>query len=125
MKRAANIIVTVAAVVCLGGSAHSAGQSAPAKAPLRIFYAGHPGSDRERDFVAFLSQHFAEVKTGDLAKFQGEAAKDSDVVVLDYDGDGFKSPRPSLSRDYARPTVTVGVVGAFICGNQGLKAGYL
>ena len=66
-----------------------------------------------------------EVKTGDLDSFQEAQGKDSDVIIFDYDGRGFESPRPSLSEDYARATITVGVVGALICDSVRLKSGYL
>lgn len=92
---------------------------------LRILYAGHPGSEREADFVEFLKPHFKEVGTGDLAAFTQSDAASFDVVILDYDGDGFEAPQPRLMPDYTRATVTVGVVGAFICGRRGLKTGYL
>jgi len=92
---------------------------------LRTLYVGHPGSDREQDFVQFLQKHFAAVKTSDLAKFNGNQVKDFDIIILDYDGDGFDSPRPRLSRQYSRPTVTVGVTGARICDDMSLKTGYL
>ncbi len=95
------------------------------KIDLRILYAGHPGSAREKDFVTFLRDYFRIVRTGDLAEFKPPDAKDFDVVILDYDGDGFKAPTPYLPRTYTRPTVTVGVVGAFICDRVGLKTGYL
>jgi len=95
------------------------------KIGLRILYVGHPGSAREKDFVGFLSTHFIEVKTADLAEFDGQQTAGFEVMILDYDGDGFKAPRPRLSREYSRPTVTVGVIGAFICGGLGLKSGYL
>ena len=95
------------------------------KMGLRILYVGHPGSAREKDFVGFLSTHVVEVKTADLAEFDGQQTAGFEVMILDYDGDGFKAPRPRLSREYARPTVTVGVIGAFICGSLRLKSGYL
>ncbi len=94
------------------------------KIGLRVLYAGHPGSAREKDFIEFLEEHFVKVGKGDLAKFEEEQAKDFDVVILDYDGGGFKSPRPRIDRGYTRSTVTVGVTGAFICGNLGLKTDY-
>ncbi len=97
----------------------------PEKIDLRILYAGHPGSAREKDFVTFLRDYFRIVQTGDLAKFKPLDAKDFDVVILDYDGDGFKAPTPYLPRTYTRATVTVGVVGALICDRVGLKTGYL
>ena len=95
------------------------------KIDLRILYAGHPGSDREKDFVRFLTEHFRQVRTGDLANFKEKQTEGFDVIILDYDGDGFKAPRPRLSFEYTRPTVTVGVAGALICDSESLKTGYL
>ena len=95
------------------------------KIALRILYVGHPNSSREVDFLAFLRQHFREVNTGDLARFNAGQAADADVILFDYDGDGFKAPRPSLPTDYARPTVTIGVAGGLFCSQRGLKTGYM
>jgi len=95
------------------------------KSPLRIFYAGKPGSAREADFVAFLRQHFRHVSTGDLASFEAQQAADADVILLDHDGNGFKAPRPKLPTDYTRPTVTIGVAGAVFCDYLRLKTGYM
>jgi hypothetical protein len=91
---------------------------------LRILYAGHPGSDRERDFVDFLSKHFGAVKTGDLQAFKDGDAQAFDVTILDYDGDGFKAPRPAITVAFSRPAVTIGVVGGFACDSLNLKTGY-
>jgi hypothetical protein len=104
------------------------GQPAPlAKIPMRILYAGHPDSDREKDFVAFLGKYFTQVETGDLATFSDKSANGFDVAILDYDGggkDAFSFPRPKLPQNYARATVTVGVAGAMICSQLRLKTGY-
>ena len=92
---------------------------------LRLLYVGRPGSDREKDFVAFLQKHFDTVQTGDLQKFKEADTQGFDVTVLDYDGDVFKSPRPWVSRQFARPLLTVGVPGAFLGRFWYLKTGYL
>lgn len=98
----------------------------PAKVDLRVYYAGHVGSQREAEFAGFLREHFREVKTGDLASFDGRQADGFDVVLMDHDGDGFHTPcpLPTLSDDYTRPTLTIGVAGAFICSQRHLKTGY-
>lgn len=95
------------------------------KIPLRVLYAGHPGSPRETEFLTFLKQYFRQVTTADLAQFAPKDAAESDVVLLDYDGDGFKAPRPALPNDYARPTVHLGVAGGLLASQLGLKTGYL
>lgn len=92
---------------------------------LSILYVGHPDSERERDFVAFLSEHFARVETADMDGIGAGDLPGHDVAILDYDGDGFEAPRPSISRDHDGPVLTVGVVGAFICDSLSLKTGYL
>jgi hypothetical protein len=95
------------------------------KIELRVLYAGHPKSSREEDFVGFLDRHFVKIGRTDLAEFKEEQAQGYDVVILDYDGAGFNSPLPRLSRDYIRPTVTMGVTGARVCDSLNLKPGYL
>ena len=107
------------------GCAEQKNSDASKKIDLKVLYVGHPDSDREKDFVSFLKQYFKDVKTGDLKEFKEEQTKGYDVIILDYDGEIFKSPRPKMSRTYNRPTVTVGVPGALICGSNSLKTGYL
>ena len=123
------LLVSSLAVICLAilvitvpGNAETEEESK--KSDLTILYAGHPDSAREKDFVQFLGKHFTEVKTGDLAKFTEEQAEGFDVVILDYDGDGFKAPRPRLSRQYTRSTITVGVVGGLFSSSMRLRTGY-
>ena len=95
------------------------------KIELGVFYAGRPGSGRQKDFAGFLGERFARVKSGDLAVFKEGVAAGFDVVIFDYDGDGFKAPRPDIRADYAKAAVTLGVIGSLICDGQGLKTGYL
>ncbi len=92
---------------------------------LKVLYAGRPGSDREKDFVAFLSKHFTRVTTGDLAKLNDARAKAFDVVIFDYDGKSSDAPMPNISDDYSAPTITLGVVGANISSELGLATGYM
>jgi hypothetical protein len=133
MRSAKRILAVCNAIVCLSiWIAYEIKQASNVKLTeglekidLRILYVGHPASDREKDFVWFLKEHFRQVRTGDLANFKEELTKGFDVIILDYDGDGFKAPRPRLSSEYTRPTVTVGVAGAHICGSMSLKTGYL
>ncbi len=106
------------------GSRCLAQPQAVEKIPLHILYAGRPGSAREADFLAFLEQHFRKVDTASLRGLTDETAGKADVVLLDWDGDGFKAPRPRLSEDYARPTVTIGVAGGLWASGRRLKTGY-
>ncbi len=98
--------------------------AAGAKSALRILYVGNPESERTKDYVSFLGEHFAQVKTGDLASFKPEQTTGSDVVILDYDGRGFGEPRVEIPTDYSRATVTVGVRGGMISSSLKLKTAY-
>lgn len=98
---------------------------ADAGSELRILYAGHPGSKREADFVQFLDRQFGAVKTADLAAFNESKCEGFDVTILDYDGDGFGAPRVSVSPGFSRPIITMGVAGAMMGGQWGLKTDYL
>jgi hypothetical protein len=118
------VLALLAPMLCIMGAVLAQNPSSE-KINLKLLYAGQPGSPREKDFVQFLSQRFTDVRTTDLAKFTDDQANGRDVVLFDYEGDGFKAPRPNLSKNYARATVAIGVVGAFICDKQGLKTGYL
>jgi len=121
--RKAILALSAWALVVLGPQCLAQGASQE-KLPLRILYAGKPGSDREADFLAFLRQHFRQVSSANLAGFDGTEAGKADVLLLDYDGDGFKAPRPKLPKSFDRPTVTIGVAGALWSSSRGLKTGY-
>ena len=95
------------------------------KIALRILYAGLLNTDREKDFVDFLKKHFQQVETTDYKTFTGIYPADFDVAIVDYDGLDTRAPRPNISRQYTRATITVGVPGAFICSQLSLKTGYL
>lgn len=95
------------------------------KIELRILYASLPNTKRAKDFVEFLVKHFNEVETTDYNTFTGDKTAGFDVVIIDYDGVEFRAPRPNISRQYSRATVTMGVPGAFICSSLSLKTGYL
>lgn len=99
--------------------------SASEKIDLRILYAGLPNTERAEDFVDFLTKHFNEVETTDYNTFTGDKTAGFDVAIIDYDGVEFRAPRPNISRQYSRATVTMGVPGAFICSRLSLKTGYL
>lgn len=95
------------------------------KIDLRILYAGLTNTDRAKDFVDFLGKHFKQIEITDYNTFTGNETADFDVAIIDHNGVAFRSPRPNISRQYTRATVTMGVPGAFICSNLSLKTGYL
>ncbi len=114
------------AVLLFAASSLLAGEpAAKEKIPLHVLYVGHPGGERAKDFVDSLKQHFTEVETGNLAGFQITQKLKADVVLLDYDGDGFKAPSVNFPEGYSKPTLTIGVAGGLICSRNALKTGYL
>ncbi len=125
-NRALNILSRLAAFVACAIFSVSNAQTPPAeKSALRLVYFGNPGSARETDFLNFLQKYFKNVTSSDLARFDETLTAKADVVLLDYDGDGFKAPRVQLPKGYDCPTITIGVAGAFVCSNNRLKTGYL
>ncbi len=92
---------------------------------LKILYAGRRGSDREREFVAFLKKYFDVVRTGNLETFKEADTRGFDVTLLDWDTNEFKGPKPAISDSFSRPIITLGVPGGLISSRWGLKTGYL
>ncbi len=119
-------IVAVLVAPCAGGQEPSPEN----KIPLRILYAGMPGTARQKDFVSFLSKYFTQVKAVDVLSFKPDQANDSDVVILDKDGIqwGNRGGNPlsdlRLPPDYSRATLALGIPGAFLYDRMGLKPGY-
>ena len=101
------------------------------KIPLRILYVGLPDTERQKDFVSFLSENFTEVKTAGLNTFTEDQTKDSDVVILDKDGIQWagRGGNPlwdlKVSAQYSRPTLSLGIPGAFWADRMRLKTGYM
>ena len=128
MRTFSVILLLVVVILGLSLGDLSAKAEQQEKIALRILYAGTPGSMREKDWLGFLKKHFTKVASADLKGFTGKESSDFDVLILDSDYSGrraFSAPRPSLVKDYSRPTVTVGAVGAMICDGMRLKTGYL
>ncbi|OHB65487.1 MAG: hypothetical protein A2Y77_11045 [Planctomycetes bacterium RBG_13_62_9] len=92
---------------------------------MRILYAGRPGSDREKDFVSFLKQHFDVVQTRDLRRFEETDTQGFDVTLLDWDNNVLEGPWPRVSEGFSRPVITLGVNGGGICQQWRLKTEYL
>ena len=53
--------------------------------PLSILYAGPSGTEREKQFTAFLEQTFRKVDRVPLVSFTDEKADGHDVVIFDWD----------------------------------------
>lgn len=124
--------LTVSFILALLAVPCAVGQEAPAenKISLRILYVGMPDTDRQKDFVSFLSNHFTQVKSVDVMSFKEEQAAGSDVVILDKDGIqwGSRGGNPlsnlRLPKSYNRATLALGIPGAFLYDRMGLKPGY-
>jgi hypothetical protein len=101
------------------------------KIPLKILYVGLVNTERQKDFVSFLSDNFQEVKTADLYAFKEEQTNDSDVIILDKDGIQWagRGGKPlwdlRVSNQYSRPTISMGIPGAFWTSGMRLKTGYM
>lgn len=114
----------------LAAPAAAGADAAAPKLELRVIYFGHPQSSRAKDFVGFLEEHFSKVGQGDLDTFRESEAASYDVTILDYDElkivtNHIQMPKIIVSKQYNRPTVTIGATGAMVCERLRLKTGYL
>ena len=124
------LMLAVGAFFVLATSAAGGVDTAAPKIDLRVIYFGHPQSPRARDFVGFLEKHFSKVGQGDLDTFRESEAAGYDVTILDYDElkivtNHIQMPKTIVSKQYLRPTVTIGATGAMVCERLRLKTGYL
>jgi hypothetical protein len=111
----------LALAVAAGGPA-----SAAEPLPLRVLYVGND-RDRGADFESFLKQHFAKVTVARRDGFVPAAARDADVVLLDWSQsedsvDKASSPFGKLE-DWSKPTVLLGSAGLFMAGQWQLIGG--
>ena len=124
------LILAAGAFFVLAASAAGGVDTASPKIDLRVIYFGHPQTPRARDFVEFLEKHFSKVGQGDLDTFRESDAAGYDVTILDYDelkvvNNRIQMPKTVVSKQYIRPTVTIGATGALVCERLGLQTGYL
>jgi hypothetical protein len=83
--------------------------------------------DRGADYEAFLKQHFAKVTVAPRKGFDPAAARDVDVVLLDWSQsedsvDKASSPFGNV-QDWSKPTVLLGSAGLFMAGQWQLIGG--
>jgi hypothetical protein len=86
--------------------------------PLRVLYVGKARGERAADYTGFLRKHFQKVTAADRAGFDPAAARDADVVLLDWSQDETnvreaKSPFGEL-REWSKPTVLLGSAGLLL-----------
>lgn len=123
--------LTAAVLLChLAACEEARRDAAEERIGLRVLYVGHPGSEREKDFVGFLEKHFAKVGKADLNKVDVKDAEGFEVVVVDYSGltikgNAIMTPRIPFGRGYSRPVLTIGAAGALVSDSLELKTGYL
>jgi hypothetical protein len=104
--------------------------------PLSILYAGPSGTEREKEFTAFLERSFRKVDRVPLVSFTDEKADVHDVVIFDWDTvfprdsngkiiepiRGLRGPKGAkVSESYDRPTVLIGAGGQMAIRNLRLK----
>ena len=118
------IILFLGLFLFLQDHAEAQTQTPGEKIQLRLLYVGSAHSEREKDFVTFLSHYFQEVKSADILNFSEQQTAQYDVILFDYEGDGFKAKRPKLSHGYKRATVTIGVYGALMHDDLRTKCDY-
>jgi hypothetical protein len=107
---------------------------------LKVLYAGHPNTDRTKDFVSFLEKHFAKVGSADFGKFRDQDAKRYDVVIFDWTsiyprnkagaidnsaGSMTMPPAPQLSPNFAKASILIGAAGGQLAGTHKLKINWL
>ncbi len=123
-------VATLLCLAAMSGTRAGAAEPASSKLPLRVIYFGQLQSGRGEDFVGFLESHFTKVGRGELGAFRPEAAKDYDVVIMDYGEltvtkNGIQTPPIPFGTGYSRATMMLGATGALVGGQMGLKTGYL
>ncbi len=131
-RASARLCLTLAVLACAGLFCVAAGapSASAEKLNLRVLYCGQPESPRAKDFVEFLRKHFTQVEEAGLDTFRESDTANFDVVLLDYDelkvvSRRIQFPKVIVSKQFTRPTVTIGATGALVCGRLGLKTGYL
>jgi len=107
-----------------------AASSSQARLSPRVIYFGDLDSARGKDFLNFLNRHFSKVGSGKLEAFRESMADGYDVVILDYgelkiSNNRIQMPSKIVSREFRRPTVTIGATGALVSDRLRLKTGYL
>ena len=94
--------------------------------PLRVLYVGND-RDRAADYESLLKKHFARVTVARRDGFDPAAARDADVVLLDWsqsEGPVDKAVSPfGKLEEWARPTVLLGSAGLFMAGQWQLIGG--
>jgi len=101
------------------------------KLPQRVLYAGTADSERTRQFVALLGEHFAAAAFADYSAFDPASADGFDVVIFDAEVRptettiGLPMSRPELPEDWDRPSVLIGAGGVMVAESFESKLDWL
>ena len=119
--RARLLLVTLGILTSIGVVA----RASEAVLPQRVLYIGH----RKAEFEPVLKAHFAKVQSTARESFQPAAAKDFDVVLLDWpQSEIARQQRNGLSplgqrEQWSKPTVLLGSAGLNLAVVWKLKGG--
>jgi hypothetical protein len=108
-----------------GALACPAAAAGQGRLPLRILYIG---SDKARTaaYADFLRERFSGVRVAQSHGFEPAAARDADVVLLDWSPEAdVKNARSPLGRPeaWSKPTVLLGSAGLMLAGQWQLIGG--
>ena len=121
MKSWAMLLALLCAVPGIAASA-AAGE----RLPLRVLYVGDNPA-RSDEYASFLRSHFATVTVAKRTGFDPAAARDADVVLLDWSQSetqvtAARSPFGKCE-DWSRPTVLLGSAGLLMAGQWQIIGG--
>jgi hypothetical protein len=104
----------------------AAAAEAPGQLGLRVLYIGN-NKDRAAAYAEFLQRHFAKAMLAQRDNFNPAAARDADVVLLDWSQSetNVQKARSPLGRpeDWSKPTVLLGSAGLIMAGQWQLIGG--
>jgi hypothetical protein len=117
-------VLLALAVAGLWGARGAAGEPV---LPLRVLYVGNLKDSRAGDYEAFLKRRFKKAAVAERARFDPAAARDADVVLLDWSQSETnvreaKSPFGKLE-DWHKPTVLLGSAGLLLAGQWQIIGG--
>lgn len=135
MSRITSVLACALAVLLATSTHAQQGTVGPAPSGLKVLYAGKPDSPRMKEFVEFLEKHFAKVGTHDLETSFTDAAKEYDVVVIDWppvyprDANGkidtskmeLSMPKPAIDPKISKPIVMIGAAGGTVINSQQVR----
>src|SRR5262245_8284880 len=94
--------------------------------PLRVLYVGND-RDRGADYESFLKQHFTKVTVARRESLDLAAAREADVVLLDWSQSESKLKETSSPfgkvEEWSKPTVLLGSAGLLMAGQWEIIGG--